>query len=321
MKDFKGKIAVVTGGGTGMGRELVRQLAAEGCHVAACDILEDNLEETLKLARAEAAKGVLVTGHPCDVADEAQVLAFKEKVAEEHQTNHINLLINNAGIGGGGSFLESSREEWERTFWICWFGVYYFTRAFMPMLRESTEGRIVNVASVDSLRATFAGKVPHTAYSTAKFAVRGFTEGLILDFRYNAPHLKASVVIPGGVSSPIAINTSRILGHPSPEDMSAEQLAKVRKRGEQLGRPGVSEMSDEELRATLSDQMHNFASQGLTPAQGAEIILNGVKADKWRILLGKDADAIDRAIRKYPLEAYDPDFNQKRIRPEYENAE
>ena len=103
--------------------------------------------------------------------------------------------------------------------------------------------------------------------------------------------------------------------------MSAEQLAKVRKRGEQLGRPGVSEMSDEELRATLSDQMRNFASQGLTPAQGAEIILNGVKADKWRILLGKDADAIDRAIRKYPLEAYDPDFNQKRIRPEYENAE
>ncbi len=113
MKDFKGKIAVVTGGGTGMGRELARQLVAEGCHVATCDIIEENLAETLKLCKAEASHGALVTGHPCDVADEEQVLAFRDKVQEEHQTRHINLLFNNAGVGGGGSFVESSREEWE----------------------------------------------------------------------------------------------------------------------------------------------------------------------------------------------------------------
>jgi len=109
MKDFKGKIAVVTGGGTGMGRELARQLVAEGCHVATCDIIEENLAETLEFCKAEAAQGVVVTRHLCDVADEKQVLAFRDKVQDEHQTGHINLLFNNAGIGGGGSFVESSR--------------------------------------------------------------------------------------------------------------------------------------------------------------------------------------------------------------------
>ena len=141
MKDFAGRIAVVTGGGTGMGRELTRQLVAEGCHVATCDIIKENLTETLELCKAEAPRGVVVTAHPCDVADEEQVLAFRDEVQDQHQTSHINLLFNNAGIGGGGSFIESSREEWERTFNICWNGVYYFARAFMPLLLESSEVR------------------------------------------------------------------------------------------------------------------------------------------------------------------------------------
>ena len=177
MKDFSGKIAVVTGGGTGMGRELARQLVAEGCHVATCDIIEENLAETLGLCKAEAAQGVVVTGHPCDVADEKQVQAFRDKVQDQHETSHINLLFNNAGIGGGGSFVESSREEWERTFNICWNGVYYFTRAFMPMLMKSTEGHIINTSSVNGFRASLGGNIPHTVYSAAKFAVKGFSEG------------------------------------------------------------------------------------------------------------------------------------------------
>ena len=116
MKNFRGKLAVVTGGGTGMGRELTKQLAAEGCHVAICDVSTENMAETKRLAAAGAPAGVRITTHVCDVADENQVIAFRDAVAVEHATKHVNLLFNNAGIGGGGSFLEDDRTEWERTF-------------------------------------------------------------------------------------------------------------------------------------------------------------------------------------------------------------
>jgi NAD(P)-dependent dehydrogenase (short-subunit alcohol dehydrogenase family) len=316
MKDFGGKIAVITGGGTGMGRELARQLVVEGCHVATCDIIAENLARTLELCEAEALDGVVVTGHPCDVADEAQVLAFRDTVKAEHQTNHINLLFNNAGIGGGGSFVKDSREEWERTFNICWNGVYHFTRAFMPMLMASTEGHVINTSSVDGFRASLGGRIPHTAYSTAKFAVKGFSEGLIHDFKFNAPHLKASVVMPGAVSSDIALNSPRILGKKMPKDMSHEELGDVRERYERTGQVS-SGLSDDQLREALEDRARNFAKHGLTPAQGAEIILKGVREEQWRIFVGRDAEALDRAVRKYPLEAYDFDFN-KRVVEEWE---
>jgi hypothetical protein len=310
MKDFSGKIAVVTGGGTGMGRELARQLVAEGCHVATCDIIEENLVETLGLCKAEAAQGVVVTGHPCDVADEKQVQAFRDKVQDQHETSHINLLFNNAGIGGGGSFVESSREEWERTFNICWNGVYYFTRAFMPMLMKSTEGHIINTSSVNGFRASLGGNIPHTAYSAAKFAVKGFSEGLINDFRFNAPHLKVSIVMPGHVGSEIAINTGRILGHKEPKDYSDEEVDQIRGRWKKIG-IGDPEMDNDQIKIAIEEQRENFRNGGLTPAQGADIILQGVKNEQWRILVGKDAEALDRAVRKFPVETYDLDFSER----------
>ncbi len=316
MKDFKGKIAVVTGGGTGMGRELARQLVAEGCHVATCDIIEENLAETLKLCKAEAAYGALVTGHLCDVAFEEQVLAFRDKFQEEHQTGHINLLFNNAGVGGGGSFVETSREEWERTFNINWNGVYYFTRAFFDMLMESSEGHIINISSVNGFRASLGGNTPHTAYSSAKFAIKGFSESLINDFRFNAPHLKVSVVMPGYVGSDIAINTRRIMGHPKPEDFTDEQINRIRERWKMEGIDGL-EMDNDQIRKSLQQRHEDYNKGGLTPAQGAEIILEGVRNEAWRIFVGKDAEALDRAVRKYPLETYNLDFD-KRVKEEWE---
>ena len=95
MKDFKGKLAVVTGGGTGMGRELARQLSAEGCDVAMCDVSEENMRETKRLCE-EVGKGLRITTYRCDVSDESQVLAFRDAVQDAHETNHINLLFNNA---------------------------------------------------------------------------------------------------------------------------------------------------------------------------------------------------------------------------------
>ena len=149
MKDFGGKLAVITGGGTGMGRALARQLIAEGCDVATCDILDDNLAETRRLCEQEASQGRIITTHHCDVADEDAVNAFRDAVQSAHDTDHIDLLFNNAGIGGGGSFVRDTRYEWERTFNICWFGVYNCARAFMPMLLASSDAHMINTSSVN----------------------------------------------------------------------------------------------------------------------------------------------------------------------------
>ena len=103
--------------------------------------------------------GVRITTHRCDVSDESQVLAFRDAVQDAHETDHINLLFNNAGIGGGGSFIVDDRAEWERTFGVCWFGVYYSSRAFMPLLVASTEGYIVNTSSVNGFWATLGPSI------------------------------------------------------------------------------------------------------------------------------------------------------------------
>src|SRR5580698_9591734 len=102
MDSFTAKLAVVTGGGSGMGRELARQLAAAGCSVAACDWHADTVAETAALARADAGPDVRVTSHLCDVSDEAQVLRFRDELLAGHASDHVDLVFANAGIGGGG---------------------------------------------------------------------------------------------------------------------------------------------------------------------------------------------------------------------------
>ena len=316
MKDLSGKVAVVTGGGTGMGRALVRQLAAEGCHVATCDVIEENLETTLNLANSEAAQGVQVIGTLTDVAIEREVRAFRDFVANTLEVDHINLLFNNAGIGGGGSFVNSTQEEWERTFDICWYGVYHCSRAFLSLLLSSTEGHIINTSSVNGFRASLGGNIPHTAYSAAKFAVKGFSEALINDFRFNAPHLKVSVVMPGYVGTDIAINTGRILGHKEPKDWSDEDVEKEREFRKKIGTSAgglfeqLPDISNDEFRANAQAQREAYRDAPVSPEQAARIMIDGVKTEQWRILVGKDAEALDKAVRKDPLSTYDLDFSE-----------
>jgi NAD(P)-dependent dehydrogenase (short-subunit alcohol dehydrogenase family) len=150
MKDFAGRIAVVTGGGTGMGRELVRQLVAEGCNVAMCDVSAQAMAETKRLCEIERLpQGLRITAHVADVSDEVQVLRFRDEAASQQETDRVHLLFNNAGIGGGGSLFTSGRDEWEKTFNVCWGGVYYNTRAFLPMLQKADAGHIVNTSSIN----------------------------------------------------------------------------------------------------------------------------------------------------------------------------
>ena len=130
-----------------MGRALVIQLATEGCSVATCDLNPDTMATTVKLAEEAAPAGTKVTAHICNVADAAEVARFRDEVVEQHATDHVNLVFNNAGIGGGGSFLTGSQEEWDRTFAVCWGGVYNCSRAFVPLLVASDDGYLVNTSS------------------------------------------------------------------------------------------------------------------------------------------------------------------------------
>jgi NAD(P)-dependent dehydrogenase (short-subunit alcohol dehydrogenase family) len=311
MKEFRGRIAVITGGGTGMGRELAKQLAAEGCHVAICDVSAEHMAETKALCEKAAPKGTRVTAHLCDVSDEKQVLAFRDAVKRGHATSCVHLVFNNAGIAGGGSLFSDPREEWERTFGVCWYGVYYGTRAFLPLLVAAPEGHLVNTSSVNGFWASLGPGIPHTAYSAAKFAVKGFSEALINDLRANAPHVAVSLVMPGHVGTSIVLNTPAVLGRPSPKEMTAEELRPVRERLAQRGLP-VGALSDDQLRAGMQQMAEDFRDKApLSAAAAAMIILDGVREGRWRILVGEDAKELDRRVRADPDGAYEPGFMEE----------
>ncbi len=307
MQQLEGRIAVVTGGGTGMGRELVGQLAAEGCDVATCDVFADSVEETKSLALSIAAPGTRVTTFVADVSVESDVLAFRDAVAADLSTDHVNLLFNNAGIGGGGSFVADDRAEWERTFSVDWGGVYYCTRAFLPMLLAADEGHVVNTSSVNGLWASLGPTIPHTAYSSAKFAVRGFTEALITDFRLNAPHLHASVVMPGHIGTSIVINSGKFHGQEF-ESMDADRLSRVRRQLTAGGYP-LEGVTDDDLRKGMQMMAEQFRDSAPTSAaQAVATILDGVRENRWRILVGDDAHVLDADVRADPEHAYEPEF-------------
>ena len=296
MDSFEGRLAVVTGGGTGMGRELVIQLAAEGCSVATCDINADNMAETARRAGKDAPADLRITTHLADVSDETQMNRFHDEVVAQHRTHHVDLLFNNAGISGGGSFLTSPRDQWDKTFAVCWGGVYNGVRAFADLVVASDEGYIINTSSVNGFWASLGPGVPHTAYSAAKFAVKGFTEALIEDFRVNAPHVHVAVVMPGHVGTDIVINSRRVHG--------SDDLVEARR---QLARFGVATegVSDDEIRNMLKMMGDGFRDNApLTAARAATIILDGVRSGKWRILVGDDAHELDQAVRADPEGVY-----------------
>ena len=307
MQDFAGRLAVVTGGGTGMGRELVRQLVAEGCSVAMCDVSAKSMAETGQLCE-ESPEGTRVTAHVADVSDESQVLRFRDDVATQHATDKVHLLFNNAGIAGGGSLFTSSRAQWERTFNICWGGVYLCTRAFLPMLVNAEEGHIVNTSSVNGFWASLGPNVPHTAYCAAKFAVKGFTEALISDLSVHAPHVKCSVVMPGHIGTSIAYNSRKIHYGTESDAMGPEEIAQMRARLT-AGGLDMSQVSDADLGALAIERARQFLENApMTAAAAATVILDGVKAGRWRILVGHDAHQLDEMVRQAPDDAYEPAF-------------
>ncbi|GKQ50676.1 SDR family oxidoreductase [Bradyrhizobium sp. Ce-3] len=309
MKDFAGKIAVITGGGTGMGRELARQLVAEGCNVAMCDVSAEAMAETKRLCEVEKLpQGLRITTHVADVSIEDHYKRFRDELIEQQATDKIHLLFNNAGIGGGGSLFSNTREQWERTFNICWGGVYLGVRTFLPLLVKADEAHIVNTSSVNGFWASVGMGVSHTAYSAAKFAVKGFTEAMINDLRLNAPHVKCSVVMPGHIGTSIVSNSRKVQN--GSDQLNADELKQARQRLQGQG-IDVAKMADADIQQLALDRARIFHDEAPTSAAAAaKIILDGVKAERWRILVGDDAHLLDERVRNTPERAYTPEFYQ-----------
>ena len=291
MKDFSGKLAVITGGATGIGRALTRQLAEAGCSVAMCDVSAERMAESRDLALKGAPQGVVISTFVADVSDRARIEAWRDAALEEHQTDCIHLLFNNAGISGGGSFLTDTEAQWRRVFNVCWGGVYNNARVFMPALLKADEARIINVSSVNGFFASVGPGRPHTAYSAAKFAVKGFTEALMEDLKLNAPHVKAHLVMPGHIGTKIAENSVVAAAEDAAPGTTAQEAAEA---------------------ALFAQYCEKF---GLDPEKAAAIILDGVRQGRWRILVGEDAEVMDREVRASPEEAYTEAFFAEKIAP------
>lgn len=268
MKDFRNKVAAITGAGSGMGRELAVQLAARGCHLSLSDVNEAGLAETVSLAAA-AGPSVRIESARVDVADRAAVFAWAEATTQAH--GRVNLIFNNAGVALGASVEGMTIEDFEWLMNINFWGVVHGTQAFLPHLKAAGDGHIINVSSLFGLLA-----VPsQAAYNAAKFAVRGFTEALRQELDAMDCGVSATCVHPGGIKTAIARNART---HAS-----------------------VATLGIDPTRATR-DFERNFIT---TAARAATIILRAVERDRRRALVGRDAVFLDMLQRLMPT-AYQP---------------
>lgn len=260
MKDFRNKVAAITGAGSGMGRSLAVLLASRGCHVALSDINEKGLAETVALLKGT---GVKVTSQKLDVSDKAAVFAWADQVARDH--GKVNLIFNNAGVALGSAVDGGSYEDLEWIMNINFWGVVHGTKAFLPYLKDSGEGHVINTSSVFGLM----GVPSQSAYNASKFAVRGFTEALRQELEMAKVNVSATSVHPGGIKTNIA-RAARM-------DNSVTNL-------------GLSTNSTEKFEKLFST----------TADEAAAVIIKGVEGNKRRVLIGKDAVAIDLMVRLFP---------------------
>jgi butyryl-CoA dehydrogenase len=258
VKDFNGRVAAITGAGSGIGRALANELARRGAHLALSDIDEVGLAETV--AQCEGT-GVKVTSQRLDVADRAAMHAWADQVVDEHGT--VNLIFNNAGVALAATIEAMSYDDFEWLMDIDFWGVVYGTKAFLPHLKAAGEGHIVNVSSVFGLIS-----VPsQSAYNAAKFAVRGFTDALRMELEVERCGVSCTTVHPGGIKTNIARNARM--------DASVAELA------------GDAEKA-----------RRDFDKVAMTsPERAARQIIKAVEQDRRRALIGPDAKLIDLVSR------------------------
>jgi len=261
MKNFKNKVAAITGAGSGIGQQLAVLLAKQGCHLSLSDVNEQGLAQTAELAKQSHVR---VTTKKLDVADRDAMKEWAADTVQDHGS--VNMIFNNAGVALGSTVEGASYEELEWIVNINFWGVVYGTKEFLPLIKKSGEGHVINISSLFGLTA----QPTQSAYNATKFAVRGFTESLRQELDMENCGVSALCVHPGGIRTNIAnaakMNDSiRSLGmHP---ERSAKSFNKL-------------------LRCP--------------PEEAARQIIEAVQKDKRRLLIGNDAKAVDLMQRILP---------------------
>jgi butyryl-CoA dehydrogenase len=258
MRSFDGRVAAITGAGSGIGRALANELAGRGAHLALCDVDEAGLADTV--AQCEGT-GVKVTARCVDVAERPAVEAWADAVVAEH--GKANLVVNNAGVAVAATIDGMPYDDVEWLMGVNFWGVVHGTTAFLPHLKASGEGHIVNVSSVFGLIS-----VPsQSAYNAAKFAVRGFTDALRMELEVARCGVSATTVHPGGIKTNIARNARM-------NDSVADFAGSAAEARERFDRVAMT-----------------------TPEKAARQILTAVERDRRRALIGPDAKALDLVSR------------------------
>ncbi|QDG53473.1 SDR family NAD(P)-dependent oxidoreductase [Persicimonas caeni] len=261
MEQFEDKVVAVTGAAGGIGRALAIEFARRGAHLAVSDVDEQGLKETAAMVRTYDVEAHAKT---VDVADREAVYAWAEEVVEEF--GRVNVIVNNAGVACTASVEDLSYEDFEWLMGINFWGVVYGTKAFLPHLRASGEGHVVNISSVFGLIA----QPSQSAYNAAKFAVRGFTESLRAELEYEGAPVSATSVHPGGVKTNIA-------------------------RSGRFADTGALERSPDEIIEEFERKLARLSPEG-----AALQIIEAVRKDERRVLVGTDAQIIDLVQRLMP---------------------
>ncbi len=258
MESFEGRVAAITGAGSGIGRALAIELAKRGAHLALSDVNAEGLAETV----AECDIGrIKVTSQVLDVSDREAMESWADQVVADH--GKVNLIFNNAGVALGAKIENMAYDDFEWLMNINFWGVVYGTKAFLPHLKESGDGHIVNVSSVFGLFS-----VPtQAAYNASKFAVRGFTDALRMELDLDDCGVSCTTIHPGGIKTNIA-RSARV----------DDTIAPVDPKGR-----------------TIGDEFDRIAMT--SPKKAAQQILAAVERDKRRALIGPDAKVLDFIAR------------------------
>ena len=261
MKNFKNKVAAITGVGSGIGQQWAGRVAKQGCHLSLSDVNAQGLAQTVELL---AKSNVRVTTQKLDVADRDAMKLWAADTVQHHGS--VNMIFNNAGVALGSTVEGASYEELEWIVNINFWGVVYGTKEFLPLIKKSGEGHIINISSLFGLTA----QPTQSAYNATKFAVRGFTESLRQELDIENCGVSALCVHPGGIRTNIA------------------NAAKMNDSLRALG------MNPEKSAKTFNKLLR------CPPEEAARQILDAVQKDKRRLLIGNDAKTLDLIQRVLP---------------------